>query len=76
MNFFYKESKSKKKRKKNIIIIFVYVCVCVCVWKGEGVEGGGRWMNRPKPICSFNFFKAGGIIMHKCKSHVPDKLNL
>ena len=33
-------------------------------------------MNRPKPICPFNFFKVGGITMHYCTSNVPDKLNL
>ena len=33
-------------------------------------------MNRPKPICPFNFFKVGGITMHKFTSYGPDKLNL
>ena len=23
-------------------------------------------MNRPKPICPFNFFEVGGITMNKC----------
>ena len=64
MNFFYKESKSMKK---NFFLFFG--------------GGRGRWTldrqtNRPKPICSFNFFEAGGITMHKCTSYGPDKLNL
>ena len=29
-----------------------------------------------KPICPFNFFKVGGITMHKCRSYGQDKLNL
>ena len=63
--FFYKESKSEKK------IFFL---------EGGGGGGGGVEMvgqtNRPKPICPFNFFAAGGITMHKCTSNVPDQLNL
>ena len=33
-------------------------------------------MDRPKPICPFNFFEVGGIKMHKYSSYGPDKLNL
>ena len=66
--FFYNESKSKKK-----------------IFFGGGGGGGGReggrgevdgQMNRPKPICPFNFFEVGGITINKCRSYVPDKLNL
>ena len=32
--------------------------------------------NRPKPISSFNFFKVGGITMHKCTSYGAGKLYL
>ena len=41
---------------------------------GEG--GRGRWTDRPKPICPFNFFEVGGITMNKYTSYGPDKLNL
>ena len=30
----------------------------------------------PKQICPLNFFELRGIIMHKCGSYGPDKLNL
>ena len=30
----------------------------------RGGGGGGRQMNRPKPICPFNFFEVGGITVH------------
>ena len=33
-------------------------------------------MNRPKPICSFNFFEIGGITMNKCTSRALDLRNL
>ena len=32
--------------------------------------------NRPKLICPFNFFEAGGITMNKYISYGPGKLNL
>ena len=35
--------------------------MCVCA-EGGGVMDGQT--NRPKPICPFNFFEAGGITMH------------
>ena len=37
-----------------------------------------RWMDgqMDKPMCPLNFFEAGGITMHECKSYGPDKLNL
>ena len=60
MNFYYYEFKLIKKN-----------CFSgVGGWGGE-VGGGGKMdgqTNRPKPICPFNFFKAGGITMHKCTS--------
>ena len=34
---------------------------CVCVRRGVGLMDGQT--NRPKPICPFNFFEAGGITM-------------
>ena len=71
MNFLIKNQNLKKKN--------IFFCACVeCVEGGRGVrgDGGGGGGYVRKPICSFNFFEVGGIIMHKCKSHVPDKLNL
>ena len=74
MHFFYKESKSNKKRKMILFFVFLFFFFFFLGGGGGGVDG--RTDEHAKPICPFNFFKVGGITMHKCTSYGPDKLNI
>ena len=68
------ESESAKKKKCKYVFIKFQVpssSGSLVLKQTKGVMNG--WMDRqmdgPKPIYSLNFFEAGGITMHKCRSY-------
>ena len=45
-------------------------------WEAGGGGVDERADEQAQTNLPFNFFKVGGITMHKCTSYIPDKLNL